>query len=218
LKEGQEVLLVGRWATVAPRGGGSSRVDGFNLVTSEQALRASLRAKVTTVEKPNFIQLQKAEVVIVATGTYDSEGADRPFLMDDEDEALVRMACAANKKVIVVVLSGSGIDMSAWHDKVSAIIYGWYPGQAGMQAIADIIVGKVNPSGKLPATFEKSFKDSPAYGMIPRGLKIGHNIKNPNSLWIAPKTYDIHYKESVLVGYRWYEAKNIEPLFPLKLY
>ena len=214
LKEGQEVLLVGRWATVAPRGGGSSRVDGFNLVTSEQALRASLRAKVTTVEKPNFIQLQKAEVVIVATGTYDSEGADRPFLMDDEDEALVRMACAANKKVIVVVLSGSGIDMSAWHDKVSAIIYGWYPGQAGMQAIADIIVGKVNPSGKLPATFEKSFKDSPAYGMIPRGLKIGHNIKNPNSLWIVPKHYDIHYKESVLVGYRWYEYKNIEPLFP----
>ena len=214
LKEGQRVLLVGRWAKVAPQGGGSSKVKGFNQVTSEQALLNALRAKVTAIEKPNFIQLQKADVVVVATGTYDSEGSDRPFAMEENDEALVRMACAANKNVIVLVLSGSGVDMSDWNDKVSAIIYGWYPGQAGMQAIADIMVGKINPSGKLPATIEKSFKDSPAYGMVPEGLQIGHHIKNPNSLWIAPKTYDINYKESVLVGYRWYETKGIEPLYP----
>ena len=74
--------------------------------------------------------------------------------------------------------------MSAWHDKVSAIIYGWYPGQAGMQAIADIMVGKINPSGKLPATIEKSFKDSPAYGMIPKGMKVSHTAKNETSFFI----------------------------------
>ena len=214
LKEGQQVLLVGRWAKVAPQGGGSSKVKGFNHVTSEQALLSALRAKVTAVEKPNFIQLQKADVVVVATGTYDSESRERPFAMAEEDEALVRMACAANKKVIVLVLSGSGIDMSAWKDKVSAIIYGWYPGQAGMQAIADIMVGKINPSGKLPATIEKSFKDSPAYGMIPTGMSVSHKEGNKNELWIAPRHYDVEYKESVLVGYRWYETKNIEPLFP----
>ncbi|MBE6197535.1 MAG: glycosyl hydrolase [Rikenellaceae bacterium] len=214
LKEGQQVLLVGRWAKTAPQGGGSSRVKGFNQVTSEQALLNSLRAKVKAIEKPNFIQLQKADVVIVATGTRDSEGYERPFSMQEEDEALVRMACAANKNVIVLVLSGSGIDMSAWNDKASAIIYGWYPGQSGMQAIADIIVGKINPSGKLPMTIEKSFKDSPAYGMIPRGLSISHTQKNINELWIAPRTYDVEYKESVLVGYRWYESKGIEPLYP----
>ena len=134
--------------------------------------------------------------------------------MMEEDKALVRMACAANKKVIVLVLSGSGIDMSAWHDKVSAIIYGWYPGQAGMQAIADIMVGKINPSGKLPATIEKSFKDSPAYGMVPKGLPVSYTARNTNELWIAPRHYDVEYKESVLVGYRWYEAKGIEPLYP----
>ena len=83
-----------------------------------------------------------------------------------------------------------------------------------MQAIADIMVGKINPSGKLPATIEKSFKDSPAYGMIPKGMKVSHTEKNVNELWIAPRHYDVEYKESVLVGYRWYEAKNIEPLFP----
>ena len=214
LKEGQQVLLVGRWAKVAPQGGGSSRVKGFNQVTSEQALLSALRAKVKAVEKPNFIQLQNADVVVVATGTYDSESRERPFAMEEEDEALVRMACAANKKVIVLVLSGSGIDMSAWHDKVSAIIYGWYPGQAGMQAIADIMVGKINPSGKLPATIEKSFKDSPAYGMIPKGMNVSHKHNNQNELWIAPRHYDVEYKESVLVGYRWYETKGIEPLFP----
>ncbi|MBQ2027103.1 MAG: glycoside hydrolase family 3 C-terminal domain-containing protein [Alistipes sp.] len=214
LKEGQRVLLVGRWAKTAPQGGGSSKVKGFNQVTSEQALLNSLRAKVTAVEKPNFIQLQKADVVVVATGTYDSEGTERPFEMNEEDEALVRMACAANKNVIVLVLSGSGVNMSAWNDKASAIIYGWYPGQAGMQAIADIMVGKLNPSGKLPATIEKSFKDSPAYGMIPNGLTLKSVKGNPNGLWFAPKTYDVEYKESVLVGYRWYEAKGIEPLYP----
>ena len=214
LKEGQEVLLVGRWAKVAPQGGGSSRVKGFNQVTSEQALLNSLRSKVTAIEKPNFIQLQKADVVVVATGTFDKEGQERPFSMKEEDEALVRMACAANKKVIVLVLSGSGIDMSAWNDKVSAIIYGWYPGQAGMQAIADIMVGKINPSGKLPATIEKSFKDSPAYGMIPKGLGVSYTKRNENELWIAPRHYDVEYKESVLVGYRWYETKDIKPLYP----
>ncbi|MBR6655949.1 MAG: glycoside hydrolase family 3 C-terminal domain-containing protein [Alistipes sp.] len=214
LKEGQSVLLVGRWAKVAPQGGGSSRVKGFNQVTSEQALLSALRSKVKAVEKPNFIQLQQADVVVVATGTYDTEGQERPFQMMEEDEALVRMACAANKKVIVLILSGSGIDMSAWNDKVSAIIYGWYPGQSGMQAIADIMVGKVNPSGKLPATIEKSFKDSPAYGMVPQGLSVTYKSRNTNELWTAPKHYDVHYHESVLVGYRWYETKGIEPLYP----
>ena len=214
LKEGQRVLLVGRWAKTAPQGGGSSKVKGFNQVTSEQALLNSLRAKVTAIEKPNFIQLQKADVVVVATGTYDSEGTERPFEMNEEDEALVRMACAANKNVIVLVLSGSGVNMSAWNDKASAIIYGWYPGQSGMQAIAAIMVGKLNPSGKLPATIEKSFKDSPAYGMIPNGLTLKSVKGNPNGLWFAPRTYDVEYKESVLVGYRWYEAKGIEPLYP----
>ena len=214
LNEGQQVLLVGRWAKTTPQGGGASRVDGFNCVTPEQALRAALRTRVKAVENSDFIELQNADIVVVATGTFDSESIERPFAMERKDEALVRMACAANKKVIVLVLSGSGIDMSAWHDKVSAIIYGWYPGQAGMQAIADIIVGKVNPSGKLPATIEKSFKDSPAYGLVPEGVKLGYDVRNLNEMWIAPRTYDVEYKESVLVGYRWYEAKGIAPLYP----
>lgn len=214
LEEGQEILLVGRWAKVAPQGGGSSKVKGFNQVTSEQALLNALRSKVTAIEKPNFIQLQKAKVVVVATGTLDAEGRERPFAMKEEDEALVRMACAANKNVIVLVLSGSGIDMSAWNDKVSAIIYGWYPGQSGMQAIADIMVGKINPSGKLPATIEKSFKDSPAYRMVPRLGTVNHSQRNIHELWLAPRTYDVEYKESVLVGYRWYDTKGIEPLYP----
>ena len=214
LNVGQQILLVGRWAQTAPQGGGSSRVKGFNQVTSEQALLNSLRAKVTAVEKPNFIQLQNADVVVVATGTYDRESTERPFAMEEEDEALVRMACAANKNVIVLVLSGSGIDMSDWNDKAAAIIYGWYPGQSGMQAIADIMIGKLNPSGKLPMTIEKSFKDSPAYGMIPKGVSLKMAKTNPNELWFYPHTYNVEYKESVLVGYRWYETKGIEPLYP----
>ncbi len=210
----RRILLTGRWAKKNPQGGGSSKVKGYDIVTFADALKESFGDAFEIVEKPTAGQLEAADVVICATGTCDSEGAERPFAMEKKDEALVRSAVAHNPRTVVVVNSGSGIDMSAWADKAAAILYGWYPGQNGYKAIRDIIIGKVNPSGKLPVTLERSFADSPGRNTVPEGADIILAKGNPNEKFFYPFTYDVHYDESILVGYRWYETKGIAPLFP----
>ena len=86
--------------------------------------------------------------------------------------------------------------MNEWIDKVPAVVQIWFPGQEGGNAIADILFGDVNPSGKLPTTFLKKWEDSPAYGNFP-GEK-----------------GNVYYKEGIFVGYRHFDKKHIEPLFP----
>jgi beta-glucosidase len=116
-----------------------------------------------------------------------------------------------NPHTIVVVNSGGGINMTRWIDKVAAVLYAFYPGQNGNIAVAEILAGKVNPSGKLPFTIEKNFSDSPGADYIPAGQTMEHNWNNDLNIKLPINT--VTYKEGVLVGYRWYETKNIEPLF-----
>ena len=214
LSTSQKVLVVGKWFDSVPYGGGAARVTGYDHHTLRQVLTDSFGGNVTFVEKPNAEQLKAADIVLCVTGTFDSESTERPFAMDKRDEALVRLAVESNPKTIVLVHSGSAIDMTAWADKSAAILYGWYPGQNGQKAIRDILIGKVNPSGKLPMTIERSFKDSPAVNSVPEGFNLAKAKGNPNEKAFQSWTYDVHYDESVLVGYRWYEKKNIKPLFP----
>lgn len=209
-----KVLVVGKWLDAVPHGGGAARVNGYDHITLKDVMTESFGNNVEFVEKPTAAQLKAADVVLCVTGTFDSESTERPFAMDKRDEALVRLAVENNPKTIVLVHSGSAIDMTAWADKSAAILYGWYPGQNGQKAIRDIIIGKVNPSGKLPMTIERSFADSPAVNSVPAGFSLAKAKGNPNEKAFHPWTYDVHYDESVLVGYRWYEKKGIEPLFP----
>ena len=214
LGEERQILLIGRWANKLPQGGGSSKVVGYNHITPADALRSVTRTKVTVREVPTIAEMRKADVIICATGTIDSEGTERPFALEAADEELIRLAVELNPNTIVLVNSGSGIDMSGWNDKAAAVLYGWYPGQNGFEAIADIIVGNVNPSGKLPMTIERSFKDSPAANLVPKNASLSKAKGNPNEKLFHPATYDVHYSEGVFVGYRWYESKNIKPLYP----
>jgi len=164
--------------------------------------------------EPTDEDFNSADVVIVSVGTDDSESRDRPFALTNELENLVLRAAGLNKNVIVVVNSGGGIRMTDWNDKVAAIIYNWFPGQVGNQALAEIISGKISPSGHLPITIEKEFADSPGAGYLPAGatLDSGQNIRK---MEVAVKSvYDLEYKEGIFVGYRWYEKKNIAPLYP----
>lgn len=209
-----KVLVVGKWLDAVPHGGGAARVTGYDHITLKDVMTESFGNNVEFVEKPTAAQLKSASVVLCVTGTFDEEHAERPFAMKKRDEALVRLAVESNPNTIVLVHSGSAIDMSAWADKSAAILYGWYPGQNGQKAIRDIIIGKVNPSGKLPMTIERSFKDSPAVNTVPEGFDLAKAVGNPNEKAFQTWTYDVHYDESVLVGYRWYEKKGIEPLFP----
>jgi beta-glucosidase len=143
----------------------------------------------------------KADVVIVAVGfdpQSETEGADRTFHLPPGQDELIQAMAAANKNTIVVLTSGGGADMNAWLDHVPALLEAWYPGQEGGKAAAEILFGDVNPSGRLPATFERRWEDNPAH----------------DSYYPAAGTNRVVYKEGVFVGYRGYEHNATKPLFP----
>jgi beta-glucosidase len=144
---------------------------------------------------------RRADVVVLAVG-YDpqteTENWDRTFRLPPGQDELIKAIVAANPRTIVVVNSGGSFDMNEWADRAPAIVEAWYPGQEGGTALADIIFGDVNPSGHLPATFEKRWEDNPVY----------------SSYYPDSGTNRIHYKEGVFVGYRGYESRNIAPRFP----
>ena len=129
-------------------------------------------------------------------GEWESEGFDRPNMdLVGEQNALIEQVAAANKNTIVVLNTGSPITIP-WLDKVAAVVQAWYPGQECGNAIADVLFGDVNPSGKLTQTFPVRVEDNPAYINYP-----GENGK-------------VYYGEGLFVGYRYYEKKKLAPLFP----
>ena len=141
----------------------------------------------------------KSDVAIVFAGLgpdWESEGFDRLDMeLAGKQVELIEKVAAANKNTLVVLNTGSPITMN-WLDKVMAVVQAWYPGQEAGNAITDILFGAVNPSGKLSQTFPKRLQDNPAYINYP-----GENGQ-------------VHYGEGIFVGYRYYDKKEIEPLFP----
>lgn len=141
----------------------------------------------------------QADVAIVVAGLtreWESEGFDRPDmrLVGQQDELIARVA-AANPNTIVVLNVGSPVAMP-WAQDVAAILQSWYGGQEAGSALADVLFGDVTPSGKLPTTFPARLEDNPAFINYP-----GENGK-------------VHYGEGLFVGYRYYDKKQIAPLFP----
>jgi beta-glucosidase len=142
-----------------------------------------------------------AKVAIVFVNQYEEEGSDLttldlPIFQGISQDSLVETVAAANPYTIVVVESGSPIFMP-WLSSVAGVLEAWYPGQAGAQAIANLLFGKVNPSGKLPLTFPASLSQLPR-PVIPNGLA-------------DPVDYNI---EGYKVGYKWYTSQHFTPLFP----
>jgi beta-glucosidase len=137
-----------------------------------------------------------AIVVVGLTDEWESEGFDRPDmeLPGDQVELITRVA-AANPRTVVVLNVGSPITMD-WLEGVPAVVQAWYTGQEAGNALADVLFGDVNPSGRLPTTFPRRLQDNPAFINYP-----GENGK-------------VLYGEGLFVGYRYYDKKGIEPLFP----
>jgi beta-glucosidase len=205
----KKILLTGEYVENLAHGGGSAAVEGYDIVTMLSAFKNEFGDKLEYVKDPSDEQLKSADIVLLSVGTFDSEGYDHPFALPENKEKMIEHISSQNPKTVIIVNSGSGIQMTDW--KVPAIIYSWYPGQNGNIALAEILSGKTNPSGKLPITIEKKFEDSPGYPYIPEGDTLytgwgGDQI-------IKDKIYNIRYKEGVFVGYRWYDSKKIEPLF-----
>ena len=143
----------------------------------------------------------KADAVIVAAGfdhTVESEGADRTFRLPVGQDELIREMAAANKNIVVVLTSGGGVDMNEWLARVPVLVQAWYPGQEGGTALAEILFGDVNPSGRLPVTFERRWEENPVH----------------DSYYNEPGTNRVVYREGVFVGYRGYEKTGTRPLFP----
>ena len=206
-----KILVTGPYADKRARGGGAARVKGYNNITLLKALQTEFASRIEHISEASDEEIANAETVILSIGTFDSEGWDRSFDLPEADEQLVQRVTELNSNTIVIVNSGSGINMSAWNDKAAAILYAWYPGQTGNQASAEIISGKVNPSGKLPITIEKDFKDSPGKDYIPDGEELYWDWDNEGEKNREP--YDLEYTEGIFVGYRWYEHKKIKPLY-----
>jgi len=117
-----------------------------------------------TVVSPDVATIAgEADAVVVAVGfdpSSESEGADRTFRLPPGQDVLIQAALAANKNVIVVITSGGGVDMNAWVDRVPALLESWYAGQEGGTALAQLLFGDTNPSGKLPVSFDRRFEEN----------------------------------------------------------
>jgi beta-glucosidase len=210
-EEIKTILVTGEYAKKVARGGGSAEVEGYDEVTLLDALNMDFAGKVKFAETPTDEELSQADVVLTAIGTYDHEGWNKPTCFPDSlNRVIIRYSDLA-KKLIVVVYSGSGMEMTPWNDKTDALIYAWYPGQNGNIALTEILSGKTNPSGKLPITIEKKFEDSPGYPFLSEGEELYHGWGPDNEL--AHPKQDVIYKEGVFTGYRWYQKQKIEPLY-----
>jgi beta-glucosidase len=162
-----------------------------------------------------------SDVAIVFAVQHESEGADLPSLaLPDNQDALIDAVVAANPHTIVVLETGGAVTMP-WIDKVSGVIEAWYPGIRGSEALANILFGDVNPSGKLPLTFPKSEADlpHPELRKQPAATAGGPSIPLDDlpdfpGMSTNRTPYDVKYDEGLKVGYKWYDAENKEPLFP----
>jgi len=131
---------------------------------------------------------------------YDAEDTDKPDMqMPFGQNELLKAVMQANPKTVVTLIGGGAIDMSQWVDAAPAIIQAWYPGMEGGRALANILFGKTNPSGKLPMTFPKKLEDHGAHAL-------GEYPGDTAALVV-------HYTDDIYVGYRYYDTYKVEPQF-----
>ncbi|MDD3478078.1 MAG: glycoside hydrolase family 3 C-terminal domain-containing protein [Candidatus Izemoplasmatales bacterium] len=204
LKKAEKLLLVGSFAA-SPRigGGGSSDLMPFQIDLPLETIRA--RADVTLVDTydvPNetLTQLVNFDHVLVFTGTtakIESEGFDRRRIdLPLEQIECVKQISAIRNDVIVVNASGSAVALDGWTDGVGAILQTWFSGSAGGEAIARVLFGEVNPSGRLSETFPKRLENTPVYPGFPGNGDI------------------VHYQEGLFTGYRFYDTHQIAVTYP----
>ncbi len=146
-------------------------------------------------------QLNASDLVIACFG-YNSknegEGADRPFELPETEQKLINEVCKTKTPVVGIVTVGGNVEMQSWEPKLKGLLWAWYPGQEGGTAIAEILFGKINPSGKLPVTFEKRWADNPVY----------------NSYYDSDGDKHVKYTEGIFVGYRGYDKLKREVQYP----
>ncbi len=218
------IAVIGPNAVVARTGGGGSskvepkyaisplegiRTRAGSGIEVKSALGVEMEGEVPAQDTPEtrakllaeaVAVAAKSDVAVVVVGRCDKierEGFDvKTMDLPAGQDELIEAVEQANPRTAVVLNTGDPVTMTKWIDKTPALLDMWYGGQEGGTALAAILFGDANPSGKLPVSLPKDFKDTPAYGNYP-----GVNLK-------------VNYAEGIYVGYRYYDTKNVEPLFP----
>ena len=219
LKKGRIVVLGPNANTVA-YGGGSGRMDpipGRNITPFAGLKALGKKYDVQLIESVDFTSaeqkaIQKANAVIVVAGfnyKTELENHDRTYGLPDGQNELIAAASALNKNTVVIINSGGEVDITPFKDNVAAIIMAWYGGQEGGKALADIISGKVSPSGRLPFTFWGSEDKNPAAQYYHADTAAIHRSSKSR-----PEYPHSTYKEGLFVGYRGVEKFGVEPMFP----
>lgn len=217
----KNIVVLGPNAECVPTGGGSGFVNPYHTKSvfaalSEQCkkLKVSLvpfTGKIDVVQ-PDFTPEQKAAIrcadAVIYCGGFNSdiehEDGDRPFDIPAAQTAQMHMAAELNPNLIIVINAGGGVRLTDLDDISRAILMAWYPGQAGGQAIAEILTGATNPSGHLPISIEARPEDNPTFGSYYEN--VFRNLHSPYSR--------VCYSEGVFVGYRGYERNGVRPLYP----
>jgi beta-glucosidase len=211
----QHIAVIGRAAENAHfQGGGSSHINPTKVSVPFRELQAQAgNAELTYAEgyptDDSFRQdlidqavtlAQSAEVAVlyIALPSFkESEGYDRADLdLTRQQVALIKAVSRVQPRTVVVLNNGAPVAMSEWIDGVAAVVEGWMMGQAGGMAIADVLFGRVNPSGKLAETFPLRLSDTPAYINWPGGAG------------------QVRYGEGLFIGYRYYDTRQMPVLFP----
>ena len=215
--DGGPVAVIGEFArTPRYQGAGSSQVNPTRLENVLDSLRSELAGKREVLFAPGFeIEAEQADPQLVAGAvqaaadakvalvflglppSYESEGWDREHLdMPAHQLDLLAQVAAVNPNVVVVLSNGSVVQTAGWEQNARAVLEGWLLGQAGGRAIVDLLLGRVSPSGKLAETIPMRCSDNPTIGNFP-----GEN-------------HVVRYGEGLLIGYRWYDARDLQVAYP----
>ena len=239
----KRIVVIGAHADVGVlSGGGSSQVRSIGGVPVEIALKSGEAASFARITWHNSSPLQairtlapgaivtfidgsdpiaaaqaarKADVALVFAWQWQSEAQDAETLsLPNHQDALIEAVATANPHTAVVLETGGPV-MMPWLPRVPAVVEAWYPGQGGGEAIANVLFGLVNPSGRLPITFPASAAQAPRPN--PVGLNLLHQrdaARLAGDATVQLPVFTVNYPEGANVGYRWYQQKHAKPLFP----
>ncbi len=154
------------------------------------------------IERREALKLAEESDAVIFCGGFnqkaEKEGLDRTFELPCEQSAFLAELAEANHNTVAVINAGGNVDMSAWVEKVGAILWVWYPGQEGGKAVAEVISGFVNPSGKLPVTFERKLADRSSFDSY-------HDEDNDKHVTLS---------DGIFTGYKHHDRTHVKPLFP----
>ena len=216
------IAIIGESSDRFINGGGSSMVNPYQLQTPRQAIEARAQAAGVSVvyhkgddHAEAAATAASADVVLLFASNNSAEGQDRTChrltcaeetILGQDPDGLIRAVAAANPGTAVILQTGSAV-LTPWRQDVGALLQAWFPGQSGGPALAGILFGDINPSGKLPLTFPESAADT-LYGK-----KLS---RYPGVVEKGPKgsQFRVNYDEGVMMGYRWFDDQNLPVAYP----